>query len=96
MRLIPYALWEEVHITSIFSPEEIYKSLVKKELQKQDTVEQLLRRISLFVYHYKEYDEYKTVEITNDKYKGYADLINNIKTTQLCINDYPGENNNEI
>ena len=52
-------LWNEVHITSIFSPEDIYAGVVSRENQGKDTIKQLLRRITKYVYHYKVGDEYK-------------------------------------
>lgn len=69
-----FALWNEVHITSIFSPEDIYGGMVNKETQAKDTIKQLLRRITLYVFHYKENGEYKTFELPGDQYKNIDDL----------------------
>lgn len=69
-----FALWSEVHITSIFSPEDIYGGMVSMENQKKDTIKQLLRRISKYVYHYKQGDVYKTYELVGDQYKDFDDL----------------------
>lgn len=55
-----FALWSEVHITSIFSPEDIYGGMVSRENQVKDTIKQLLRRITAYIYHYKVGDEYKS------------------------------------
>lgn len=69
-----YALWNEVHITSIFSPEDIYSGMVGRDTQDKDTIKQLLRRISLYVYHYEKDGEYKTFELSRDQYVNYTDL----------------------
>ena len=68
------ALWNEVHITSIYPPEEIYKSLVNDEDRGIDTVKQLLRRINTYVYHYKENNEYKSFVLEGKKYVNYEEL----------------------
>ncbi len=44
------ALWQEVHITSVLIPLECYS---KSTLQENDRIEQLLRRITSIVYHFK-------------------------------------------
>lgn len=44
------------------------------ENQKKDTIKQLLRRISKYVYHYKQGDVYKTYELEGDQYKDFDDL----------------------
>lgn len=68
-----YALWTEVHITSVLPPELVYKKMVE-ENQDLDTVKQLLRRISEVVYHYKQDGEYKTYSVAGDSYKDYDRL----------------------
>ena len=42
------ALWKEVHITSVLTPRECYP---KVDLEDNDRIEQLLRRITSLVYH---------------------------------------------
>lgn len=69
-----FALWSEVHISSIFSPEDIYYNLVQKEAQGRDTLQQLLRRIDKYIYHYKEEDNYKDFELDASQYTGYDNL----------------------
>lgn len=50
------ALWTEVHITSVLMPREVYS---KANLDDNDRIEQLLRRITSICYHYKDkYDCY--------------------------------------
>lgn len=67
-----YCLWNEVHITSIFPPDEMYKQMY---LYKNDTYEQLERRITFVIYHYKENGKFLTKEMTMEEYKKHTDLI---------------------
>lgn len=48
------ALWNEVHITSIFTPHNVYKKMVDESSRGEDKLDQLLRRIDYLVYHYKD------------------------------------------
>ena len=48
-----YALWNTIHLTSIFPPKKVYELMVPKEKRSVDTVEQMMRRISKVVYHFK-------------------------------------------
>ena len=64
-----YALWDKVHISSIFSPYQIYKMLVSPDKQKNDPITQLNRRIHYIVYHVKINDnEYKEITFTMEQY----------------------------
>lgn len=75
-----YCLWTEVHITSVFPPEYIYSGLVNENAKGIDSINQLLRRIDNYVYHYKnKKGEYKTYKIKGDEYIGYGDLIKRAK-----------------
>lgn len=71
-----YALWDEVHITSIFPPEEAYKFMVNMEYQERDQLAQLLRRLTKIIYHYKNNGAYKSFELSGTDYKNYDDLKN--------------------
>ena len=73
-----YALWNEVHITSVFSPESIYKGMVKSA-RSIDTINQLLRRIDYYEYHYIENGEFKRVRVNAKDYKGLKDLEQRIQ-----------------
>lgn len=44
------ALWDEVHITSVLTPQQVYSAACKDEF---DRIEQLLRRITSIRYHFK-------------------------------------------
>ena len=68
-----YALWNQVHITSILPPEAGYEKMVQ-ENRHLDTIDQLLRRIDFVVYHYRENGEYKSFELPMEKYTSYEDL----------------------
>lgn len=87
-----FALWNEVHITSIFSPEDIYGEMVRKESQAKDTIKQLLRRISMYVYHYSDGEEYKTLELSGEKYKGYENLVASVTLLDGFYEIEDGEN----
>lgn len=64
-----YALWEEVHITSVFAPEQVYKSMVEREQRDVDTIKQLLRRLTAVIYHFHEDGQYHQIEIPIEEYK---------------------------
>ncbi|MBQ2663717.1 MAG: hypothetical protein IJG16_06160 [Clostridia bacterium] len=67
------ALWKEVHITSIYAPEDIYIDMVAR--QDKDPLQQLLRRITKYIYHYKlKEEEYRAYELDSNDYKGYSAL----------------------
>lgn len=59
------ALWTEVHITSILTPRECYSNACKNDTK--DRIEQLLRRLSYIVYHFKSKDnDYLSVTVPPD------------------------------
>ena len=68
------ALWNEVHITSVYPPEEVYKNMVDSSVRALDSVAQLKRRISKIVYHWKQDEEYKEFELDMKEYVNYEDL----------------------
>lgn len=47
-----YNIWEEVHITSVYTPFGIYQTMVEEDRQDKDPYSQLKRRINYIVYHY--------------------------------------------
>ena len=69
-----YSLWTQVHVASIFPPDEVYSFMVDDTRKKRDSIEQLLRRISTITYHYKEGDEYKSYSIPAKSYTDYETL----------------------
>lgn len=82
-----FALWNEVHITSIFSPEDIYGGMVSIETQSKDTINQLLRRITQYVYHYVKDGEFVYYELPGDQYKGIDDLRQQAVRIDFYISD---------
>lgn len=68
-----YALWKQVHITSILPPESVYEKMVQ-ENQQLDTIEQLRRRIDVVVYHYVKNGEYCSFEMPMSQYVNYETL----------------------
>lgn len=70
-----YALYTEIHITSIYTPHEIYNGMVSVENRESDSIQQLLRRIHYIVYHYKNDDgTYGTYQIPMSEYTTYEEL----------------------
>lgn len=47
-----WTLWNEVYITTIFSPESLYESMVQSHRRDKDPYAQLERRITDITYHY--------------------------------------------
>lgn len=88
-----YNLWTEVHIASIYPPEEAHQLMVPLSSQNRDSLQQLMRRITEVIYHYKENEEYKSFSMPASDYINYADLkkraMSNQKAEfiQLGIND---------
>ena len=68
------ALWNEVHITSVLPPEDVYSKMVT-EYNSLDTFDQLKRRIDIVVYHYFENGHFCTFELPMSEYTCYDDLV---------------------
>lgn len=69
-----FALWDEVHISSIFPPEEAYRFMVDGVMHSKDPITQLLRRIDTIIYHYKQNGVFKTFSMKAADYKNYEML----------------------
>lgn len=76
-----YMLWDEVHITSVFPPEVMYKIMVG--FDEHDSYEQLRRRITSVVYHYKRNNEYCSVDVPIESYKDFASLKYDVEFTDF-------------
>ena len=63
-----YALWESVHICSIYAPDEAYRFMVQDSERNTDSIYQLLRRLNTVIYHYIKDGEYKTFEMPASEY----------------------------
>lgn len=68
------AIWNEVHITSIYPPEEAYKFMVDREKQSRDSVKQLMRRLNYVVYHYSNPTHPTPFQMAACDYKNYEKL----------------------
>lgn len=68
------ALWTEVHITSVYPPEEVYKNMVDSSVRALDSVAQLKRRIDTIIYHYRDGDDYKEYAMDMRDYVNYDQL----------------------
>ena len=69
-----YSLWEQVDITSIYTPDEIYNEMVSISNREIDSKQQLLRRITHYIYHWKDDNGYHTYEIPANDYTSYKEL----------------------
>lgn len=69
-----YNLWTRTIITSVYPPEQVYTFMVDEERRGVDSIKQLLRRLDVIVYHYKQADEYKSYSIPVSEYIDYEDL----------------------
>lgn len=69
-----YPLWNIVHIASIYPPEEIYRQMVKDENKNNDSLKQLLRRITKITYHFIDNGIYLEYSIPASRYSNYEDL----------------------
>ena len=67
-------LWDEVHITSVIPPEEMYFGMVPLSERKYDTFKQLSNRITYVVYHWHDSDGYHDFTVPMQQYHNYDDL----------------------
>lgn len=87
-----YALWDVVHISSIFTPNQLYEMLVPEERRKNDPIQQLFRRIHFIVYHFKTIDEqFKTLTMTMEEYHKLTNLKINFE--KLCKQYHQNDKN---
>lgn len=69
------SLWNEIYITSVFPPEELYKKMVEEDIQGRDKQKQLMRRITDITYCFiDENGAYQKHTIPMSEYKGYDAL----------------------
>ena len=71
-----FSLYTEAHITSIFTPHELYETMVDSKSRTIDSEQQLLRRINFYVYHWKDDTGYHSLQIPAAEYTSYNDLKN--------------------
>lgn len=69
------SLWNEIYITSVFPPEELYKKMVEEDIQGRDKQKQLMRRITDITYCFIDKNgAYQKHTIPMSEYKGYDAL----------------------
>lgn len=69
-------LWNEVHITSVKTPDMIYRENIQDDYERSiDTFDQLHRRINTIVYHWKDGSGYHQYSLPMAEYKDYHDLV---------------------
>jgi hypothetical protein len=70
-----YSLWNEIHVTSIFTPKEVFDGMVGVGQRATDSFYQLARRITTYVYHWKTEDgQYHAYEIPAKEFVSYDDI----------------------
>lgn len=71
-----FTLWNEVHITSVYAPDKIYRFNVQDEMEREtDTFQQLKRRIDTIVYHWKDSSGFHQYSLPMEQYTNYQDLV---------------------
>lgn len=78
--------WNEVHITTIYPPEEMYKKMVDRCDREYDTYDQLANRIDYVVYHWKDGNEYKVYQVPMSEYSTY-DMLKYRATSGKTLKD---------
>ena len=67
-------LWNEVHITSVKTPDMVYRQMINEQERGVETYEQLKRRIHYIVYHWKDEYGYHEYQIPMEQYKDLETL----------------------
>lgn len=93
-----YALWSELHISSIFPPHELYKGMVDDEQRKRDSIQQFYRRITYIVYHEKVDNKYLSYKMSMKDYVNYEQLKQKAHEEWGICRDgfYPITNEDEV
>jgi len=91
-----YPLWTQVHIASIFPPDEIYRQMVKEDNRPNDSLKQLMRRITRITYHFiDDKGGYREYSIPATQYTSYENLkkaaIHEYQQKYVMPNDFAGE-----
>lgn len=84
-------LWTTVHITSVYSPEILYREMFPNN-NAVDSYSQLKRRITAVVYHYKKDNAYRQFVLPIHAYNGIDDMkekaaLNDINYEKNKVND---------
>lgn len=71
-----YNLWTSVLICSIYPPEKVYSFMVDDTEKSVDSIQQLLRRLNVIVYHYINKDgKYRAFRMPAKDYINASDMI---------------------
>lgn len=83
------SLWDEVHITSVLSPDMVYKKLISDDSDREyDTFAQLKRRITAIVYHWKdEKGAYLSYSLPSSEYKDIFHLKKQARAEEFVTLD---------
>lgn len=81
------SLWDEVHIATILPPELLYRRMVE-ENRDIDTFAQLMRRLDIIVYHWKDENGYCSFEMDACDYVDYESLKNAALESRDVSNDW--------
>lgn len=70
-----YNLWLSVIICSIYPPEEVYKFMVDDAQRSVDSIKQLIRRLNIIVYHWKDREgHYRSYTMSAKDYVNAYDI----------------------
>ncbi len=71
-----YNLWTSVYICSIFPPEQVYSFMVDDKKKSVDSIQQLLRKLNVIVYHYINKDgKYRAFKMPASEYIDAKDMV---------------------
>ncbi len=69
-------LWNELHITSVYTPDEIFRRNVQDSSERSvETFEQLRRRINTIMYHWKDDAGFHQFPLPMSEYKDRNDIV---------------------
>lgn len=75
-----YNLWTSVIVCSVYPPEKVYSFMVEDTQKSVDSIQQLLRRLNVIVYHYVNKDgKYRAFEMPACDYVSAGDMIQKAK-----------------
>ncbi len=71
-----YNLWTSVIICSVFPPEQVYSFMVDDTQKNVDSIQQLMRRLNVIVYHYINKDgKYRAYKMPASEYIDAKDMV---------------------
>ncbi|WP_419023676.1 hypothetical protein [Holdemanella sp.] len=83
-----YNLWTSVVICSIYPPEKVYSFMVDDTQKSVDSIQQLLRRLKVIVYHYINKDgKYRAFRMPAKDYINASDMIERAKAYEKIADE---------